>query len=366
MTSSPRLNLPFVMPAQAQKHVTVNESLERLDAMVQASARSRTAAQQPPEPEPGDSYILPAGATGAQWDDYTPGSFVTYTDGGWAGLPAVTGARVWVADEAALLVFDGQVWTQVSGAADDLTQLGVNAGADKTNRLTVKSDAELLTHDDVTPGSGDARKVINKAAADRTASVVFQNGYSGRAEFGLIGDDDFTLKTSADGSNFENAMTLSAARDIAEIYHPLSVLGSPVLTADDKPVFSARVASAAYDYAHDEMMDLAASLDSHSGFDPVTNLYTVPHTGLYFVQIGLVIRSVSASVKIVKVRLYKNTSLGESVSAISADANITTVNDAGIVSLAAGDTINLRAQFNNTAGTGQFFSTTRMTLFRVV
>ena len=32
---SPRIGLGYVMPSQAQKHVTVNESLRRLDAVVQ-------------------------------------------------------------------------------------------------------------------------------------------------------------------------------------------------------------------------------------------------------------------------------------------------------------------------------------------
>ena len=33
--NSPRLGLPYLMPAQAQKHVTHNEALERLDLLAQ-------------------------------------------------------------------------------------------------------------------------------------------------------------------------------------------------------------------------------------------------------------------------------------------------------------------------------------------
>ncbi|WP_439619582.1 hypothetical protein [Hyphomonas sp.] len=88
---------------------------------------------------------------------------------------------------------------------------GVNTAADMTNRLSVKSDAELLSHDDVTPGKGDARKVINKAASGNAASVVFQTGFSGRAEFGLVGDDRFRLKVSADGAAFADALVIDPA-----------------------------------------------------------------------------------------------------------------------------------------------------------
>jgi hypothetical protein len=61
------LNLPFLMPAQAQKHVTVNEALLRLDALVQASVSSATTLAQPTAPVDGALYILPASKTGAAW-----------------------------------------------------------------------------------------------------------------------------------------------------------------------------------------------------------------------------------------------------------------------------------------------------------
>ena len=35
MSRSPALDLPYLMPTQAQKHVTVNDALSRLDALVQ-------------------------------------------------------------------------------------------------------------------------------------------------------------------------------------------------------------------------------------------------------------------------------------------------------------------------------------------
>jgi hypothetical protein len=38
------------------------------------------------------------------------------------------------------------------------------------------------------------------------ASLLFQSGWSGRAEFGLLGDDDFSLSVSADGTNFVPAL----------------------------------------------------------------------------------------------------------------------------------------------------------------
>jgi hypothetical protein len=47
---------------------------------------------------------------------------------------------------------------------------------------------------------------INKATASDTASLVLQTGYSGRAEFGLAGDDDWHVKVSADGAVWTEAL----------------------------------------------------------------------------------------------------------------------------------------------------------------
>src|ERR1700682_3996813 len=42
-----------------------------------------------------------------------------------------------------------------------LTKLGINTAADTTNRLALKFNAALFSHDDVTPGTGDMRIVLN-------------------------------------------------------------------------------------------------------------------------------------------------------------------------------------------------------------
>lgn len=67
MSDTTRLALPYLAAGQAQKHVTVNESLRRLDALVQLSAVSATTTAQPASPSDGDIYLLPTGKTGATW-----------------------------------------------------------------------------------------------------------------------------------------------------------------------------------------------------------------------------------------------------------------------------------------------------------
>src|SRR5688572_22200002 len=65
MDQTPRLSLPFIMPSQAQKHITHNEAIQALDALVQPAVESRTITAPPATPLAGDAYLVPAGATGA-------------------------------------------------------------------------------------------------------------------------------------------------------------------------------------------------------------------------------------------------------------------------------------------------------------
>lgn len=81
--------------------------------------------------------------------------------------------------------------------------VGVNATADTTNRLSVASPASLFNHE----GAGHQVKV-NKNAAANTASFLFQTGFSGRAEIGTTGDDDFHFKVSPDGTAWKEGIKI--------------------------------------------------------------------------------------------------------------------------------------------------------------
>jgi hypothetical protein len=209
MDQSANLNLPYIMPSQAQKHITHNEAIRGLDALVQLAVLDRDLAAAPASPADGASYIVAAGATGA-WAGKS-NQIAAFQDGGWLFYAPRTGWRAWIADESLLVAWNGSSWIIAGQSLNPAPLVGVNATADATNKLAVKSDAILLSHDDVTHGSGDVRTTLNKSAAARTASFVFQDAYSARAEFGLTGDDDFHLKVSPDGANWTEALVAHAA-----------------------------------------------------------------------------------------------------------------------------------------------------------
>ncbi|MEH6719934.1 MAG: DUF2793 domain-containing protein [Aurantimonas endophytica] len=238
--TKPRLRLPLIIAAQAQKHVTHNEALAIADALIQLAVASRGAAMPPSAPTEGIRYLVAAGAGGA-WAG-RDGQIASRDGGAWRFHAPAEGWRCWVSDEALLLVHADGGWRPLigSGEAMSAVQLGVNTDADVTNRLAVKSDAVLLSHDDVTPGSGDLRLMLNKAAAGGDAGIVFQTGYASRAILGLLGNDDLTVKVSADGASYATLLhSLSSGAKVAirgVVDHtksqPVQITGSVHVAAD--------------------------------------------------------------------------------------------------------------------------------------
>jgi hypothetical protein len=200
MSETLSLKLPLLVAEQAQKHVTHNEALRALDALVQLSVKDRDLATPPGSPAEGDRYIVAASPTGV-WSGHA-GDVAVFQDGAWAFHDPKEGWRCWVEDENVLLIFDGPAWSASIGAL-----LGVGTTADATNPFSAKLNKALWTAKTAAEGGdGDLRYTLNKETTADVLSLLLQKGFSGRAEIGLIGDDDLLIKVSADGSAFVNAL----------------------------------------------------------------------------------------------------------------------------------------------------------------
>jgi Protein of unknown function (DUF2793) len=203
MSDTPLLALPLIEASQAQKHVTHNEALLALDGSVHLAVISRSLSAPPALPADGDRYLVAASATG-EWLGHS-GHIASRQGASWRFATPKPGWRLWVQSEELFLLFDGVAWRDL--LAFDVLQnvglLGVNTTADAANKLAVASAGLLFTH-----VGNDTRVKINKNAVGDTASLLFQTGFSGRAEFGLAGDDNFHVKVSPDGSAWTEAMVI--------------------------------------------------------------------------------------------------------------------------------------------------------------
>lgn len=111
---TPRLGLPYVVAAQAQKHIPINESLARLDGLVQLAVESRLVAAQPASPAAGGVWILPVAASGSAWTGQPAGTLMRFEAGAWEPLAPAEGVLAWVKDENQIVAFDGAAWTPLS------------------------------------------------------------------------------------------------------------------------------------------------------------------------------------------------------------------------------------------------------------
>lgn len=103
-----------------------------------------------------------------------------------------------VTHSSGLLTFSGDV---------KVTNIGVGgATADTTNRISANTPAVLFNRE-----TANIQVKLNKEASGDTASFLFQTGFSGRAEIGAIGSDDFQFKTSPDGAVFNTGISVASA-----------------------------------------------------------------------------------------------------------------------------------------------------------
>lgn len=217
-STSPRLSLPYLQPAQAQKHVTHNEALQLLDAVVQLRVLAFGATEPPVARQPGDVWAVGASPSG-NWAGQA-GQLALWDGTGWQFLAPRDGWIAWDATAQGLRAWTGGAWTPIAPALQNLPGLGIGTAPDDVNRLAVAADATLLSHD----GAGHQLK-INKAGATDTASLLFQSDWTGHAEMGLSGNLDFSVKVS-DGQTWSTALTVARATGAVTLPKGAVVMGT--------------------------------------------------------------------------------------------------------------------------------------------
>lgn len=258
MTDTARLTLPLIAPEQAQKHVTHNEALLLLDAIVQLRLAGLGETEPPEAPEPGEAFALGAGAIDG-WEGHD-GDIAAWTAGGWRFATPQEGWIAWDDIAARVLVYREGDWAPLLHHLDGL---GVGAAPDAVNRLAVRSEAALFAAIEAgSGGNGDVRLTLNKETAGDSATLIFQSGWSGRAEIGLAGNDDFAFKVSADGVGFTTAMVLDAAEGFVRFERLFGgVPGEPVIDAGVLAVQTSVVAPQPETGASDEVVSISGGFD---------------------------------------------------------------------------------------------------------
>jgi hypothetical protein len=195
MDTTPNLSLPYLQANQSQKHVTLAESLQTLDAVIHIAVPDASSDTPPASPAEGERAVIGDSPTG-DWSGHA-GELAQYVDGAWRFHVPQRGWLCHVISSGRILVFDGASWLEPT--LPDMTALfGINATADTTNRLTVSSPETLLTHE------GDSHRLtLNRAGTGDHATLVLKTDYATDAEFGMAGTDGLVVKVANDAGTLK-------------------------------------------------------------------------------------------------------------------------------------------------------------------
>lgn len=189
MTETSQFGLTLMQASQAQKHVTVNEALGRLDAVAQMRVGSISVTVPPVSPPDGEAYAVPGGGVN-EWDDQD-GKVAIYSNGGWVFMAPLLGWVAWVDDLGQRTVFDGEGWRAEAAAV-------ASGGAATLQRVT-EFDHTLA------------------AGPSSSTSVQIENGeqvigVTGRilTDFTGSGLTSWDIGVSGSANRYGNGMELSA------------------------------------------------------------------------------------------------------------------------------------------------------------
>lgn len=224
MADTTILTLPLIAASQAQKHITHNEALAKLDVIVQLSVLDILDTP-PGSPVLGDRYIVDATATG-DWVDHED-DIAVFNGTIWQFVTPLTGWRAYVESEVTIVTFDGGWTLNASDASlrDRATHTGTQAAVtisdlveavqDIVAAMVVAGTNMTLTYDDVAGtltfdaagggGGGAPTESIIIAIGDETtplttgtAKVTFRMPYA----FTLTGIRASLTTAQASGSIF--------------------------------------------------------------------------------------------------------------------------------------------------------------------
>ncbi|MBD8893486.1 DUF2793 domain-containing protein [Roseibium litorale] len=205
MSDTIRLALPLLAAAQAQKHVTHNEALQRLDALTQPLIQSRSLSGPPLDPDSGALWLVASSGTG-DWSG-KDGRLALWLDGAWLFLTAFEGMTALVADEEAVITYLGGVWRQQAGLIRENTLLAASSHGAET-RIAVLE--ETL--------SGLSGAYVETSPLIPNRAVVF--GVSTRTVTAVTGAASYDCGLAGEVSKFGGSLGISQGASNAGVIGP--------------------------------------------------------------------------------------------------------------------------------------------------
>ncbi len=211
-----RLALPYLIPDQAQKHVTINEAFDALDFLSQLTLLSVNQMQPPPLLSDGAAYGLGDAVTG----DFLgyQGQVAIWRDGAWSFWEPREGWRAWVVDEQKLKLYrDGQ-WHDLTASAPDPD---AESGSQPQTQFELLKGLKVIRrqHDINLAGAN----VTRFETSEKIISHELFIGLSARVTQTMSGVTRWSLGDASSPTRFANALAVAAGSSAVGFLSPPQV-----------------------------------------------------------------------------------------------------------------------------------------------
>lgn len=254
MEETANLKLPLLIQSQANKELVHNEALIIIDALLNNCVKSKNITEPPETLVNGDLFIIGSSPTG-DFADYA--NYLAFYFEGWHFIEPKAGLTLFISTESKIYTYTGTSWVATGGSGviteptlpsdfnlsspsdneiikydgttlkwinsnilQNLNKLGIGTSADDNNKLAVSSPYVLLNN-----AGNSCQLKINKNGSGDSSSLLFQSNWTGYAEFGLVGDNEFALKVSSDGSNWFEVFKCDGATGRIFFKHDAETVG---------------------------------------------------------------------------------------------------------------------------------------------
>lgn len=213
MSDTLRLQLPLLAAAQAQKHVTHNEALLRLDALSNLYLKTRGLSA-PPAASEGECYLVADAASG-DWIGQD-GKIALWRDGTWHFLDAFPGLAAFVEDEGKALTFTGGAWQKTGGVTSSERLLVRSEHGAETRHLVLETELSAL--------SG---AYVDTAAIIPNRAIVF--GVSSRTVTAVTGAASYDCGLAGEPSKFGGSLGVSEGASNVGVIGPTAFYADTAL-----------------------------------------------------------------------------------------------------------------------------------------
>jgi hypothetical protein len=140
--ATPRFALPYILPGQAQKEQFHNEALLLADGLLHPAIEDGPLVTPPASPQPGQSWLVAAGATGA-WAGQAE-RLATWTESGWRFAAPAAGMQVWKKPAGFHLRWSGSAWIAGEVAAAKVAIGGVQVVGPRQSAVASPSGGTII------------------------------------------------------------------------------------------------------------------------------------------------------------------------------------------------------------------------------